>query len=90
MGRATAALSRPQPTRGPDDGPDDGIARLRRVRITQRRMENVARAVRSADQRYAAAAPDSQGMTRAEYVGRAAIAALYAEPAFIPPAVPPR
>ena len=40
----------------PDDGPDDVIARFRRVRITLRRINNLVAAVRSADQRYAAAA----------------------------------
>ena len=43
------------------------------------RKDAVFTAVRQADHRYDGAAPDSQGMTRAEYVGRAAIAALYAE-----------
>ncbi len=40
------------------------------------RKDAVFVAARQADHRYDGAAPDSQGMTRAEYVGRAVLAAL--------------
>lgn len=40
------------------------------------KRDAVFAAVRHADHRYDGAAPDSQGMTRPEYVGRAALAAL--------------
>ena len=43
------------------------------------RKDAVFTAVRHADHRYDGAAPDSQDMTRAEYVGRAALAAFYAD-----------
>jgi len=41
-----------------------------------KRMEAVFTAVRQADHRYDSPAPDSQDMTRPEYVGRAALKAL--------------
>ncbi len=42
----------------------------------QKRMEAVFTAVRQADHRYDGPSPDSHGMTRPEYVGRAALKAL--------------